>query len=226
MVQVATSSLARAAADFAAKFVDTRKRDLEQIRRIIDKVDGAVGGARGESGLHSVQPPMSSPEELNFGGFERPVPTRVDHLKGQVEPPPTVIPVPLCLMPVSVSDPFQASESCRLDANLLALLTNQQDQIEQSTPARFSSITQLTTQLLPGPMPADHPEKTSRCFWARTRLASDVGSGKMTSDGLFGCLKKTAAGSKGFFSLRAGFGVSPSEESSRLAVTRGRTTRA
>uniref|UniRef100_A0A7S1FGL8 ADP/ATP translocase n=1 Tax=Noctiluca scintillans TaxID=2966 RepID=A0A7S1FGL8_NOCSC len=44
--------------------------------------------------------------------------------------------------------------------------------------------------------------------YARTRLASDVGSGKKTFDGLFDCLKKTAAGPKGFFSLYAGFGVS------------------
>merc|ERR1712107_687584 len=44
--------------------------------------------------------------------------------------------------------------------------------------------------------------------YARTRLASDVGSGKKTFDGLFDCLKKTASGPKGFFSLYAGFGVS------------------
>ena len=35
--------------------------------------------------------------------------------------------------------------------------------------------------------------------YARTRLASDVGSGKKTFDGLLDCLKKTASGPKGFF---------------------------
>ena len=44
--------------------------------------------------------------------------------------------------------------------------------------------------------------------YARTRLASDVGSGKKTFDGLLDCLKKTASGPKGFFSFHAGFGVS------------------
>merc|ERR1719473_1216601 len=44
--------------------------------------------------------------------------------------------------------------------------------------------------------------------YARTRLASDVGGGKKTLDGLFDCLKKTATGPGGFFSLYAGFGVS------------------
>ena len=44
--------------------------------------------------------------------------------------------------------------------------------------------------------------------YARTRLASDVGSGEKTFDGLFDCLKKTASGPKGFFSFYAGFGVS------------------
>merc|ERR1719335_2114686 len=44
--------------------------------------------------------------------------------------------------------------------------------------------------------------------YARTRLASDVGSGKKTFNGLADCLKKTASGPGGFFSLYAGFGVS------------------
>merc|ERR1712223_740113 len=44
--------------------------------------------------------------------------------------------------------------------------------------------------------------------YARTRLASDVGSGKKTFNGLADCLKKTAQGPAGFFSLYAGFGVS------------------
>lgn len=44
--------------------------------------------------------------------------------------------------------------------------------------------------------------------YARTRLASDVGKGKKTFDGLFDCLKKTAAGPKGFMGLYQGFGIS------------------
>jgi solute carrier family 25 (adenine nucleotide translocator) protein 4/5/6/31 len=44
--------------------------------------------------------------------------------------------------------------------------------------------------------------------YARTRLASDVGSGKKTFNGLGDCLKKTAQGPKGFLSLYNGFGIS------------------
>merc|ERR1711988_939716 len=44
--------------------------------------------------------------------------------------------------------------------------------------------------------------------YARTRLASDVGSGKKTFDGLFDCIKKTAAGPGGVMGLYDGFGVS------------------
>merc|ERR1712023_29255 len=44
--------------------------------------------------------------------------------------------------------------------------------------------------------------------YARTRLASDVGSGKRTFNGLFDCLKRTAAGPLGPAGLYAGFGVS------------------
>merc|ERR1711861_71607 len=44
--------------------------------------------------------------------------------------------------------------------------------------------------------------------YARTRLASDVGSGKRAFEGLGDCLKKTAQGPAGFFGLYNGFGVS------------------
>merc|ERR1711981_880108 len=44
--------------------------------------------------------------------------------------------------------------------------------------------------------------------YARTRLASDVGSGKRAFSGLTDCLAKTAKGPKGFLSLYNGFGVS------------------
>jgi solute carrier family 25 (adenine nucleotide translocator) protein 4/5/6/31 len=44
--------------------------------------------------------------------------------------------------------------------------------------------------------------------YARTRLASDVGSGKKTFAGLGDCLVKTMKGPKGFFSLYNGFGIS------------------
>eukprot|EP00435_Cladocopium_sp_Y103_P050359 s629_g15.t1 len=44
--------------------------------------------------------------------------------------------------------------------------------------------------------------------YARTRLASDVGSGKATFSGLGDCIVKTARGPGGFFALYTGFGVS------------------
>lgn len=53
----------------------------------------------------------------------------------------------------------------------------------------------------------------SLCFvypldFARTRLASDVGSGKRDFSGLWDCLSKTARGPKGVLGLYNGFGVS------------------
>jgi len=44
--------------------------------------------------------------------------------------------------------------------------------------------------------------------YARTRLASDVGSGQKTFNGLADCLIKTARGPSGFLGLYNGFGVS------------------
>ena len=44
--------------------------------------------------------------------------------------------------------------------------------------------------------------------YARTRLASDVGSGQKSFNGLADCLRKTAAGPSGVMGLYNGFGVS------------------
>merc|ERR1712063_106762 len=44
--------------------------------------------------------------------------------------------------------------------------------------------------------------------YARTRLASDLGSGKKQFNGLVDCLKKTASGPKGVLGIYNGFGVS------------------
>jgi len=44
--------------------------------------------------------------------------------------------------------------------------------------------------------------------YARTRLASDVGSGEKQFNGLLDCIKKTAAGPAGVMSLYNGFGIS------------------
>jgi solute carrier family 25 (adenine nucleotide translocator) protein 4/5/6/31 len=44
--------------------------------------------------------------------------------------------------------------------------------------------------------------------YSRTRLASDVGSGKKTFSGLGDCMMKTAQGPGGFLALYTGFGVS------------------
>lgn len=44
--------------------------------------------------------------------------------------------------------------------------------------------------------------------YARTRLASDVGTGKRDFNGLWDCLRKTASGNQGFLGLYNGFGVS------------------
>merc|ERR1712066_1048551 len=44
--------------------------------------------------------------------------------------------------------------------------------------------------------------------YARTRLASDVGSGKKTFNGLGDCIMKTMKGPGGFLALYTGFGVS------------------
>eukprot|EP00434_Breviolum_minutum_P025505 symbB.v1.2.022536.t1/scaffold2007.1/size92683/1 len=45
------------------------------------------------------------------------------------------------------------------------MLSNQAEHLSQSALTRFAVIVRLMTQVLPMPLPLDHPCKESRCFW-------------------------------------------------------------
>eukprot|EP00435_Cladocopium_sp_Y103_P015704 s3542_g3.t2 len=104
-------------------------------------------------------------DELLFSDFERLVEQDVEALKGEVDPPRVSVSVPLCELPTALRDPFEASSCCRAAVHLLSLLCNQSEHLSQSAMTRFALIARLMTQVLPMPLPLDHPAKESRCFW-------------------------------------------------------------
>jgi hypothetical protein len=180
LVRVIASSLAHAAAEYVDKHgEDDKEAPLTDVKELLDRIEKEVWVQEcADHGIGSVQPPALSHELLAASGaegaatlptrfprFERLMPQNVEHLRGPVEPPRILISVPVSTMPLTVRNPFEASECCRLASNLLTLLTNQQEHITQAAPARFALITHLMTHLLPMPLPIDHPEKKSKCFW-------------------------------------------------------------
>lgn len=87
------------------------------------------------------------------------------------------------------------------------------DSIKKLFPKKYNPKTEFTMFFLTNMASGGLAAAGSLCIvypldYARTRLASDVGGGKKTFNGLGDCLKKTAGGPGGFFALYAGFGVS------------------
>eukprot|EP00929_Paragymnodinium_shiwhaense_P044942 TRINITY_DN23026_c0_g1_i2.p1 TRINITY_DN23026_c0_g1~~TRINITY_DN23026_c0_g1_i2.p1 ORF type:complete len:4431 (+),score=980.35 TRINITY_DN23026_c0_g1_i2:153-13445(+) len=170
LVQLATTSLARAASDHAATFGESTK--VAAIRELVDRTEArAEDMMRLDQSAQSLLPPQcpmfsaETPLETSFPELERLLPQDVEHLKGAVDPPRILIPVLTSKMPLSIDDPFGAAACCRLTATLLTLMSNQQDQITHAAPARFALVAHLMTRLLPVPLPIDHPEKQTKCFW-------------------------------------------------------------
>ncbi|CAE7596922.1 unnamed protein product [Symbiodinium natans] len=147
--------------------------------RVLDKVaalessDGQLQSAFDLAHNAHAQPPTAALPALDeaatrsFSHFERMVKEDVEKLKGEVDPPRILIPVLTSRLPVSVRTPLEAASCCRLTAQLLTLLINQQDQISHAPASCFAVVAHLLTRLLPMPLPLDHPRKAELCFWAQ-----------------------------------------------------------
>ncbi|CAJ1373459.1 unnamed protein product [Effrenium voratum] len=145
---------------------------MDALRTLVQKVqDRAWRLETAERSACSVLPPLC-PEltsqrpspELLFDDFERLLEQDVEGMKGEVDPARVSISVPTSELPLAVRDPFEAAECCRLAVHLLTLLCNQFEHISQSALTRFALIARLLMQILPMPLPLDHP-KASGCFW-------------------------------------------------------------
>ncbi|CAE7941584.1 pdi-2 [Symbiodinium sp. KB8] len=157
---------------FGEKF---RSWELDAVRQLVQRVqDECWKRESSERDARTVLPPACPIEvvsggrpahELLFNDFERLLEEDVEHLKGQVDPPRVSVSVPTSELPVAVRNPFEASDCCRLASHLLTLLCNQSEHMSQSALTRFALIARLLTQILPMPLPLDHPGKDTRCFW-------------------------------------------------------------
>eukprot|EP00439_Symbiodinium_sp_Y106_P063482 s1679_g9.t2 len=176
LVHVAASALCRAAAEHAHHFGRSRypaPAAYEEVRGLADRVLRKVALLEESGGqLQSAQPPPAAMPLLQeaatrFEHFERLVKEDVEKLKGEVDPPRILIPVLTSRLPVSIRTPLEAASCCRLTAQLLTLLINQQDQIAHAPASCFAVVAHLLTRLLPMPLPIDHPRKAELCFWAQ-----------------------------------------------------------
>jgi len=171
LAHTAGVSLARAASEYASTFGEgPGSSDFQDIDALIDDLESCLSKLEGaESIVQSARPSpftlTGANLETDFDEVDRLFPPDLHEAACEVEPPRILIPVLTCTLPQSIKDPFEAASCCRHVAELLTLLTNQQDQIPSAVPNRFALVVHLMARVLPMPLPLDHPEKSTKCFW-------------------------------------------------------------
>ena len=111
-----------------------------------------------------------------FGRLLR-APASVEDLAGDAPPPPFLRAVQLTAVPESVDCAHDVVVTLQRALHECTLLAAQEAMVSNSACLRVALLQHLITQALPMPLPLDHPERSSRCFWAvaksglRTRRA-------------------------------------------------------
>ena len=134
--------------------------------------------------LHSATtlPPALQPQEVPLTACTQPLFARlamegnVDSLAGAAKTPPIIRPVELTLVPDAVASLEQVPKALRNALHCCTILANQADLMPNSYALRVSLIVHLFVHVLPAPLPVNHPERDTKCFWAATPTTYEIQS--------------------------------------------------
>jgi len=98
-----------------------------------------------------------------FGRFRREFDIEV--LAGTSSPPPILRPIELTLVPDQLSNFLDMTTAMRNCLNLCVLMSNQRNLIRNSYTLRLCLIEHLFVRVIPIPLPVNHPERNTKCFW-------------------------------------------------------------
>lgn len=90
----------------------------------------------------------------------------VEQYAGEAAVPPILRPVEFTLVPDKVNDLMEVALAMRHALNLCVLLANQSSLIRNSHTLRICLIEHLFVRVIPLPLGLNHPERSTRCFWA------------------------------------------------------------
>jgi hypothetical protein len=89
----------------------------------------------------------------------------VEGLAGDHSLPPILRPVQLTLVPDTVKTFNDVTNALRHASRLCTLLANQRSVMRNTYELRVALIQHLFTQVIPIPLPVDHPHAATQCFW-------------------------------------------------------------
>ena len=80
--------------------------------------------------------------------------------------PPVVLPLELSLVADGVNSFEDVCCALRHSVQLCEMLANQMAHVGNTYCVRIALIQHLVTSVIPLPLPPNHPDRESRCFWA------------------------------------------------------------
>ena len=180
LLRLAARQTARGAAALADGPLPLSPSHAAQLQETLSRLEAAAARARGGGGTHfGGVAGSSTPPQLTLAASERQAGAArfslfgrmlrdfdVAGLAGQSEPPPVVLPVELSLVPDAVACFNDVCNALRHATQLCEVLSNQMTHVSNTYCLRIALIQHLVINVVPLPLPATHPERASRCFWA------------------------------------------------------------
>lgn len=90
----------------------------------------------------------------------------IEHLAGAAPIPPIMRPLNFTLVQDTVENFNDVSCVLRHTVHLSTLLSNQRKYVKNTFLLRVSLVQHVFTHVLPLPLPNNHPDKKTKCFWA------------------------------------------------------------
>mmetsp|Transcript_15429 Transcript_15429/g.33214 ORF Transcript_15429/g.33214 Transcript_15429/m.33214 type:complete len:1344 (-) Transcript_15429:16-4047(-) len=150
----------------------TSTEHLQEIASLINAIDARISTLLGPLDQMRLPPQLSLSNRGSvpwgaclpmFGQFRRDC--SVEYLAGKSTLPPILRPVELSLVPEHVDDFNQVALALRHCVNVCTILDNQKDLIRNTYSIRVALIQHLFIQVIPLPLPRNHPRRADHCFW-------------------------------------------------------------
>ena len=98
----------------------------------------------------------------------------IEHLIGDARLEPILRPIQLTLVADRVNTFNDVTTAMRHSVELCTLMGNQSDLIKNTYCLRLSLLQHLFTTVIPLPLPHNHPDRDTRCFWASANRAEPM----------------------------------------------------